>query len=272
MSIGDEDSEKRARLEALWLRAESWEETRRFYREVLALRETHVDSDEGWAQFSTDSGPAIHLMRGGLPDQPPGVPTIGLRYGELETLHERLVRVGVDADVRRGDTGITRLRFADPEGHRLAAYRWELKDAVKPITVRGMATDDAGRVLVVRVGQKWMLPGGVVDDGEGPLETLERELLEEVGVRPIDPQLAGVYHLLPWDGLVLFFHCRADGEPRPGAEVSACDFVEAEKLAPLLTPWMLDRILDALGLPGRAVVRTQHSDPPGRYVSPRSTR
>jgi hypothetical protein len=101
---------------------------------------------------------------------------------------------------------------------------------------------------------------------------LEGEFLEEVRVRPIDPQLAGVYHLLPWDGLVLFVHCRVDGKPRLGAEVSACEFVEVKKLAEIVTPWMLDRILDALEFLGRAVMRTQHSDPPGRYVSPRSAR
>lgn len=277
MRVDEPTGEKRTRLEALWFYAEAWEETRRFFHNVVGLREAHVNDAEGWAQFSTDAGPAIHVMRGGLPGQPRGVPVVGLRFPELESLHERLRGAGVEVEVRRGDAGITRLRFSDLEGHRFAAYRWELKDAVKPITVRGMATDDRERVLVVRVGREWNLPGGVVDENEGLLEALEREFLEEVSVRPVDPQLAGVYFVPTsrsgeWDGLVLFFHCRAEGEPRPSAEVEACEFVDISRLRELVTPWMLDRVLDALEFPGRAVVRTQRTASLAQYISPRSPR
>ncbi len=140
------------------------------------------------------------------------------------------------------------------------------------MAVRGMATDGAGRVLVVQVGQSWGLPGGVIDEDEGPLETLEREFLEEVGVRPVDPRLSGAYHIPNWDGLVLFFDCRVDGEPRPSAEVVACEFVDLKALPARVTPWMMDRVLDALEFPGRAMVRTQRTDSRASYVSPRSGR
>lgn len=266
MGVDDEQREKRTRLDAIWFRADAWEETRKFYREVLGLKEVHVDQEGGEAAFSTDAGPAVFLVRGGLAGQSRGAPMVGLRFPELETLRDQLVEAGVQVEVRRGEPGITRLIFSDPEGHRFAAFRWEIKDAVKPITVRGVATDDANGVLMVRVERLWTLPGGVVDDNESPLETLEREFLEEVRVRPVDPQLSGVYHNLPWDGLALFFHCRVDGEPRPGAEVSACEFVDLKRVAELATPWGLDRVLDVFEFPGRAVARSQRTDSPKNYV------
>jgi 8-oxo-dGTP diphosphatase len=265
----DDSGDKRSRFEALWLRADAWEELRRFWREILGLREVYVNAAEGWAQFNTDAGPALHVMRGGLSGQSPGAPVIGLRYPELENLHDRLTAAGIETEVRRGDPGITRLRFVDPAGHLVAAYRWELKDAVKPITVRGVAVDDAARILLVRVGQTWSLPGGVVDEAEGPLETLHREFLEEAGVRPVEPRLSGVYHTFPWDGLTLIFHCRVDGEPRPAAEVEVCEFVDVSRAAGLVNPWNFDRILDALEFPDRAVVRTQHTNVTYVPVRPR---
>ncbi len=269
MRLDDDQREKRTRLDAIWFQVSRWEETREFYREVLGLKEVQVDQDGGEATFSSDAGPAVVLVRSGVAGHQRGAPVVGLRFEELETLHGRLMGGGIQAEVRRGEPGITRLVFSDPEGHRFAAFRWEIKDAVKPITVRGVATDDASRVLMVRVGRLWTLPGGVVDDNEGPLDTLEREFREEVRVRPVDPQLSGVYHNLPWDGLVLFFHCRVDGDPRPGAEVSACEFVDLKRVAELATPWALDRVLDVFEFSGRAVVRSQRTDSPTTYVSPR---
>lgn len=69
----------------------------------------------------------------------------------------------------------------------------------RPMTlgVRAVVTDDAFRkVLLVRhtyVGG-WHLPGGGVDPGETAVAAIERELLEEAGVRPKSPpQLKSVH-------------------------------------------------------------------------------
>ena len=42
-------------------------------------------------------------------------------------------------------------------------------------------------------GHKWQLPGGRMEGGEAPIETMEREVMEETGLRVRNPKLAGTY-------------------------------------------------------------------------------
>lgn len=76
------------------------------------------------------------------------------------------------------------------------------RDVVEhPGAVAVVAIDETGQVLLIRQyrhavgGQLWELPAGLRDvDGEPPLHTAQRELLEEAGYRAADWQvLADVY-------------------------------------------------------------------------------
>lgn len=58
--------------------------------------------------------------------------------------------------------------------------------------------DDAGRVLLQRRGQgeksgSWSLPGGIMEIGERPQETITREVLEETGLDVSVEKFLGVY-------------------------------------------------------------------------------
>lgn len=66
--------------------------------------------------------------------------------------------------------------------------------------VRGIACDDAGRVLLIRhtYVEGWFLPGGGVERGEVAHAALAREMAEEAGVELTAPAiLLGVFSNAP---------------------------------------------------------------------------
>jgi mutator protein MutT len=65
-------------------------------------------------------------------------------------------------------------------------------------TSSAVVHDDDGRILLSRRASdpqagKWDLPGGFVEEGEHPLDSLRRELREEAGVELKDEDLLGIW-------------------------------------------------------------------------------
>lgn len=83
-----------------------------------------------------------------------------------------------------------------------------------PISVKGIVFEDGKVWLRKNERQEWELPGGKLDPGEQPTQTVEREMWEELGmrVRPVVPVQA-FRHVIPGsadenDGvLVLSYLC-----------------------------------------------------------------
>lgn len=72
---------------------------------------------------------------------------------------------------------------------------WRLRRGMT-LGVRGVARDEAGRILLVRhtYAHGWHLPGGGVESGETAIESVVREMAEEGGVEPLTPpRLVGFY-------------------------------------------------------------------------------
>ena len=82
----------------------------------------------------------------------------------------------------------------------------------RPMTlgVRAAVENEAGHVFLVRhtYMSGWFMPGGGIERGEPALDALQRELVEEAGVKLVtEPSLVSVYsnhHNFPNDHVLLY--------------------------------------------------------------------
>ncbi|WP_051717304.1 NUDIX hydrolase [Streptomyces megasporus] len=123
----------------------------------------------------------------------------------------------------------------------------------RPLAVVTAVVVREGRLLVV--GKKaapdvLYLPGGKPEPGETPLETLARELDEELGVAPLEPRfLAAVEAVAALEGVPMrltVFEARLDGEPRPAAELAAARWITGREDGLRLSPALRDHVLPLL--------------------------
>jgi ADP-ribose pyrophosphatase YjhB (NUDIX family) len=113
------------------------------------------------------------------------------------------------------------------------------------VDVRAVVAGERG-ILLVRHAEngRWALPGGFADVGEAPAEAIEREVLEETGLRVRASRLAAVLDVPPTRrGLVgrpnvyrMFLVCDEVAPPaswEPDAEIDAHGFFAADALPEL---------------------------------------
>ncbi|MFI2027165.1 NUDIX hydrolase [Streptomyces buecherae] len=118
------------------------------------------------------------------------------------------------------------------------------------MSVAGVIVDDAGRALLIkrRDNGKWEPPGGVLEREETISDALQREVLEETGIKIALPAiLTGVYKNMTGLIVSLVFRCEAiDGTPTTGAETRALRWATREEVSELADEAYAIRVLDAL--------------------------
>jgi len=92
----------------------------------------------------------------------------------------------------------------------------------------------------------WNLPGGGVESGELPTETVVRETREETGLEVAVGRLVGVYPKVSKDELVFAFLCRVGGEMGETDEADACEFFHMDEIPGNMSPKQVERIGDAI--------------------------
>lgn len=137
---------------------------------------------------------------------------------------------------------------------RIVIWAGHLRRAAR-LGVRGVVSDGAGRVLLVRHTYLpgWYLPGGGVDAGETAAEAFAREVAEETGVRLAGPPRLIGLHLNLRAGRrdhVAFFVGEAEPGARlagPSREIAALGFFALDVLPEGVTPATRRRLDEVFG-------------------------
>jgi 8-oxo-dGTP diphosphatase len=150
-----------------------------------------------------------------------------------------------------------------------------LSSEMKRIHVAAAAIfDSSGRVLLARranhvhQGGLWEFPGGKLETGESPIQALERELLEELGIEvSCARQLIRVRHDYP-DKSVLLDVWRVDhfvGVP-VGREGQPLEWVSLSDLDKFTFPVANIPIIQALHLPDRYLITPEPGGDTRRFL------
>ena len=76
------------------------------------------------------------------------------------------------------------------------------------MSVHAVIVNDRNEVLLLKANygaKSWGLPGGAIEPGETIHETLERECVEEIGIKVDIGELTGVYYHKVYESQVILF-------------------------------------------------------------------
>ena len=108
-----------------------------------------------------------------------------------------------------------------------------------PLAVCAAVIEHEGKILLTKrpadkqQGGFWEFPGGKIDPGESPHQTLKRELREELAIEiAVAPVLETVYHHYQWGSvLIIAYRCRWLGGEIKHLEVADHAWVRPEQFS-----------------------------------------
>lgn len=94
----------------------------------------------------------------------------------------------------------------------------------------------------------WEVPGGVGEPGESIVETVVREVREEIGLTAVPERITGIYYEAERDIHHVAFRCRTEGgEPSPSSpEISECAYWPVDALPRPISDFTVRRLEDAI--------------------------
>ena len=105
------------KMNAVWYAVSRWEEAKRFYGELLALKQTFCNDEAGWVAYETGAVP-LFLVRKPERAGVPGGATVTLECPDLGAMEARLRAAGVRLE--DGSQPKIRLLVAyDPDGNTI---------------------------------------------------------------------------------------------------------------------------------------------------------
>lgn len=103
---------------------------------------------------------------------------------------------------------------------------------------------------------EWQLPGGVLEEDEGPLAGLAREVMEETGVTIKPVRLTGVYKNMKIGVIALVFLAEyTAGETSTSSESLAVEWHPRKSIPDLMSPAFACRLLDAVDGSAEVAIR-----------------
>lgn len=131
----------------------------------------------------------------------------------------------------------------------------------KRIGAAGVIQNEKGEILVLKPTYKdhWLLPGGIVEAEESPLEGFKREVVEELDLKNESPRLMGVKHTKTIGVVTELLHFFYDAGVLPEKEIASIKlqddeiedmkFIKKDELKNFLGPDIvpvIENIIDAL--------------------------
>jgi 8-oxo-dGTP diphosphatase len=133
------------------------------------------------------------------------------------------------------------------------------------IVVGALVRNAGGALLLIRHRRRgWEIPQGRVEEGEGLLDALRREVHEETGIEIEPGPLAAIHSkLTPPAALILTFLATGiGGKPTPSEESPEVAWVEAAEALPLVThPVNRQRLETLLAFRDRTLFVSYVTDP-----------